>query len=74
MEATALHKKRDDIQVIGEIFGFCRSPQTKSCTSHQTSISYDQLQNCIILLLQKHWLMVVETDCVLKKFKITEKD
>jgi predicted transcriptional regulator len=67
------NRKRDRIQIIAEILGICRSPQTQSYIRRQTCISYAVLQSCIIHLLMRNWLLQVEVECGQKKLSITDK-
>ncbi len=69
----AFNKKRDRIQIIAEILNSCKSPQTKTYIRRQTNISYAVLQNCIMQLLLRKWLALIEVNCGQKKLVITEK-
>ena len=69
----AFNKKRDRIQIIEEILNSCKSPQTKTYIRRQTNISYAMLQNCIMRLLLRKWLSIIEENCGQKKLAITEK-
>ena len=67
------NRKRDRIQIIAEILGLCRSPQTQTYIRRQTSISYAVLQSCIMQLLMRQWLLQVDVECGQKKLAITDK-
>ena len=69
----AFYKKRDRIQIIAEILNSCKNPQTKTYVRRQTNISYAVLQNCIMQLLLRKWLSLIEETCGQKKLAITEK-
>lgn len=69
----AFNKKRDRIQIIAEILNSCKNPQTKTYVRRQTNISYAVLQSCIMQLLLRKWLSLIEENCGQKKLAITEK-
>ena len=69
----AFNKKRDRIQIIAEILNSCKSPQTKTYIRRQTNVSYAVLQNCVLQLLLRKWLALIEENCGQKKLAITEK-
>jgi predicted transcriptional regulator len=69
----AFNRKRDRIQIIAEILGSCRSPQTQTCIRRQTNISYAVLQSCIMQLIVRQWLRPVEVECGQKKLTITSR-
>jgi predicted transcriptional regulator len=52
-------KKRDRIQVLAEILGICRNPQTQTYIRRQTGVSYVVLQSSIMHLLSRQWLIEV---------------
>jgi predicted transcriptional regulator len=68
-----LKTKRDRIEIIAEILGACRSPQTQTYIRRQTNISYTVLQSCIVYLLLRNWLLEVEVEPGQKKLEITDK-
>jgi predicted transcriptional regulator len=65
--------KRDRIQIIAEILISCKNPQTQTYIRRQTNISYTLLQSCIMQLLLRRWLVLIEEGCGQKKLIITEK-
>jgi predicted transcriptional regulator len=67
------HHKRDRIQVIAEILGLCRSPQTQTYIRRQTSVSYSVLQSCLMYLLTREWIIEVESASGQNKLAVTEK-
>jgi predicted transcriptional regulator len=67
------NSKRDRIQIIAEILGTCRTPQTQTYIRRQTSISYTVLQSCIMQLLMRQWLLQVDAECGQHKLAITDK-
>ncbi len=69
----SFNNKRDRIQIIAEILGTCRNPQTQTYIRRQTSISYKVLQSCIMQLLMRQWLLQVDAECGQKKLAITDK-
>lgn len=69
----SFNRKRDRIQIIAEILGLCRSPQTQTYIRRQTSISYAVLQSCTMQLLMRQWLLQVDVECGQKKLAITDK-
>jgi predicted transcriptional regulator len=69
----AIKTKRDRIEIIAEILGTCRNPQTQTYIRRQTNISYTVLQSCIVYLLFRNWLSEVEVDNGQKKLEITDK-
>lgn len=69
----SINRKRDRIQIIAEILGTCRTPQTQTYIRRQTSISYTVLQSCIMQLLMRQWLLQVDTECGQHKLAITDK-
>ena len=69
----SLNAKRDRIQVLAEILGTCRSPQTQTYIRRHTSISYSVLQSCLVVLLLRRWITEVETDNGQRKLVTTEK-
>lgn len=68
-----INRKRDRIQIIAEILGFCKTPQTQTCIRRQTSISYEVLQSCILQLLMRQWLLQVDAEDGQRKLAITDK-
>lgn len=69
----SFNRKRDRIQIIAEILGLCRSPQTQTYLRRQTSISYAMLQSCVMQLLMRQWLLQVDVEYGQKKLAITDK-
>lgn len=69
----SFNRKRDRIQIIAEILGLCKTPQTQTCIRRQTSISYEVLQSCIIQLQMRQWLALVDAQDGQRKLEITEK-
>jgi predicted transcriptional regulator len=69
----SFNRKRDRIQIIAEILGICRTPQTQTCIRRQTSISYEVLQSCIIQLQMRQWLLKVDAEDGQRRLEITEK-
>ncbi len=69
----SLNLKRDRIQIIAEILGVCEHPQTQAYVRRQTNVSYAVLQNCIMQLLVREWLLQVEEECGQKKLSTTNK-
>ncbi len=69
----SFNRKRDRIQIIAEILGTCRSPQTQTYIRRQTNVSYAVLQSCIMQLLVRQWLLQVEETYGQKKLSITDK-
>jgi predicted transcriptional regulator len=51
----------------------CKTPQTQTCIRRQTSVSYEVLQNCIIQLLMRDWLLQVDAEDGQRKLAITSK-
>lgn len=66
-------RKRDRIQIIAEILSICRTPQTQTYIRRQTSVSYEVLQNCIIQLLIRQWLLQIDAEGGQHKLIITDK-
>lgn len=64
--------KRDRIQIIAEILGICKAPQTQTFIRHQTHLSYTILQNCLIQLLGRELLLQIQIEGQ-QKFFITPK-
>ena len=69
----SFNRKRDRIQILAEILGICRSPQTQTCIRRQTNVSYAVLQSCLMQLLLRQWLLQVEEACGQKKLATTNK-
>ncbi|MCW3999434.1 MAG: winged helix-turn-helix domain-containing protein [Candidatus Bathyarchaeota archaeon] len=69
----SFNRKRDRIQIIAEILGQCRSPQTQTYVRRQTNLSYDVLQSCIMQLLVRQWLRQVEDENGQKRYVTTPK-
>ncbi|MGD6805549.1 MAG: winged helix-turn-helix domain-containing protein [Candidatus Bathyarchaeia archaeon] len=65
--------KRDRIQVIAEILGLCRTPQTQTYIRRQTSISYTLLQSCLMHMLMRQWLAEVQDKFNQRKLVTTPK-
>ncbi len=70
---SSFSKKRDRIEVLAEILGLCRSPQTQTFIRRQTSVSYGVLQSCIMYLRMQKWLVEVNGEDKQKKLVTTEK-
>jgi predicted transcriptional regulator len=69
----AIKTKRDRIEILAEILGTCKSPQTQTYIRRQTNISYTVLQSCIVYLLFRNWLSEIEVEAGQKKLGITDK-
>lgn len=69
----AIKTKRDRIEILAEILGICKNPQTQTYIRRQTNISYTVLQSCIVYLLLKKWLSEVDAQPGQKKLEITDK-
>jgi predicted transcriptional regulator len=69
----AIKTKRDRIEILAEILGACRSPQSQTYIRRQTNISYTVLQSCIVYLLLRNWLSEIEVTVGQKKLEITDK-
>jgi predicted transcriptional regulator len=67
------NRKRDRIQIIAEILGMCKTPQTQTCIRRQTSISYEVLQSCIVQLLMREWLLQVGAEDGQNRLALTDK-
>jgi predicted transcriptional regulator len=68
-----LKTKRNRIDIIAEILGACRRPQTQTYIRRQTNISYTVLQSCIVYLLLRNLLLEIEVEQGQKKLEITDK-
>jgi predicted transcriptional regulator len=65
--------KRDRIQIVADILGSCKRPQTQTYIRRKTNISYGVLQSCITQLLLRQWLEQSEEDYNQKKLTVTSK-
>ena len=66
-------KKRDRMEILADILITCKSPQTRTYIRRQTCIPYAVLQNCLMQLLLRQWLKLVEENGGPTKLAITDK-